>query len=161
MGLPLSISSAPSDIAQSLFVAHTIASPNLLPSRKQLLAELETSEDDLRRGGYDPDVLGHELVDLTEEGQSRIAYQDEIVDFLQIRNVTNLPLRGKGATKFVDDWRRRIAAVSPMLTIRRAWTRVQALGKEEERKWFKGRRTEEDWADMMDELIRWEESWVE
>ena len=155
VGLPVNVSNAPSDQAQGLFIAHTLADPTLIPPRLQLLTELEESEEALRKHGYDPDVIGHSLVDLIGNGESRSTYQDELIDFLKARNVEGLPLRGSGGL-FVDDWRRRAGLHKNMMTLRQTWARLESIGAGEVRKWLKGRSTEEDWANLLDELLAWQ-----
>jgi Flavin-binding monooxygenase-like len=152
VGLPVNVSNAPSDQAQALFVAHTLADPTLLPSRLDLLSELEEWEELLRKNGYDPDHMGHSSVDLVGNGESRSAYPDGVVDFLKARNVEGLPLRGSGA-RYTEDWRRRSGLTQYLGVVRNAWARVESLGPEEVRKRLKGRRTEEDWANLINELL--------
>ena len=77
IGLPTAIANCPSDIAQSLFAAHVIANPGILPPRAQLLHELAEYEDTVRARGLDPYINGHKMLN----GKSS-DYQDELVDFL-------------------------------------------------------------------------------
>ena len=58
VGLPEWISHWPSDYAQGLFIAHSIANPNILPSRGDMLQELEEEEARLRGLGIDPERNG-------------------------------------------------------------------------------------------------------
>lgn len=78
IGLPSAIANCPSDIAQSLFVAHVILNATLLPSRNELLRHLAEQEDGLRKAGYDPYNIGHRLPTNTSSD-----YQDELVDYLK------------------------------------------------------------------------------
>lgn len=58
VGLPEWISHWPSDYAQGLFIAHSIANPNILPSRATMLQELEEDQERLRKLGIDPERNG-------------------------------------------------------------------------------------------------------
>lgn len=58
VGLPEWISHWPSDYAQGLFIAHSIANPNILPNRGNMLQELEEDEERLRMLGIDPERNG-------------------------------------------------------------------------------------------------------
>lgn len=55
VGLPVLVANCPSDIAESLFVAHT-PTPNssVLPSREDMLADLSRRERTLQLEGLDP-----------------------------------------------------------------------------------------------------------
>ena len=87
VGLPTRIANCPSDLAQGLFVAQVIAKPWILPSRDDLLEELAEREDNTRRTGLDPYVIGHAML---PDRASSSDYQDELVDFLKhkVRSVT-------------------------------------------------------------------------
>ncbi|KAF8971415.1 hypothetical protein BDZ97DRAFT_1786402 [Flammula alnicola] len=78
IGLPTAIANCPSDTAQSLFVAHVILNPSILPSRAALLRELAAYEENIRAEGFDPYINGHKMLDGTSSD-----YQDELVDFLK------------------------------------------------------------------------------
>lgn len=59
VGLPVWIANAPSDFAQGLFVAHSLADPMVLPpSKEAALKELEANENLVRRQGNDPFWIG-------------------------------------------------------------------------------------------------------
>jgi len=79
IGLPTFIANCPSDVAQSLLVAHAIVQPHLLPSRLELLEDLARQEHESREYGVDPYVRGHRMYNGTRSND----YQDEIVEFLQ------------------------------------------------------------------------------
>jgi len=78
LGLPTRIANCPSDIAQSLLVAHAIFNASILPSREEMLQELGENEAHIRSLGYDPYTIGHEMV-----GAAPIDYQDGLIDFLR------------------------------------------------------------------------------
>jgi hypothetical protein len=64
-----------SDVAQSIFISYMIRDPSLLPSRQQMLSELELQEQDSRRRGVDPYVTGHWVFSDKECSD----YQDELI----------------------------------------------------------------------------------
>ena len=66
IGLPILVANCPSDIAQSLFVVHSIASSNLLPSREDMLNQLQQKERYMRTKGFDPYRVGHRLIDVDD-----------------------------------------------------------------------------------------------
>lgn len=80
VGLPTRIANCPSDFAQGLFVAQIIDKPWILPPREELLEELAQREDNTRRTGLDPYVIGHAML---PDRASSSDYQDELVDFLK------------------------------------------------------------------------------
>jgi hypothetical protein len=148
VGLPVLTSPCHSSIAQSLLVANMIADPSILPSRSELLAELRRKEQELRDGGHDPDYVGHHLVSIGEKGESLGSdFQEEIVNWLRDRGISI----GKG--KFVSDWRRWVGQMDVMLTLARAWSRVEEIGEKEVGRWVDGLESEDDWASMMHKLF--------
>lgn len=144
IGLPIFVSNCPSDLAQSVYVAHVIINGSLLGSREELLRELDASEEGLRARGYDPYHIGHRLV----EG-STFDYQDDLIEWLKGRGA--IPDDG---TKFVEGWRREAGQYQ---YLRRGWKRVEDLGRE--REWLRGVETEAEWADMMKRLNEWQKDW--
>ncbi|TBU25501.1 FAD/NAD(P)-binding domain-containing protein [Dichomitus squalens] len=149
IGLPVLVANCPSDIAQSLLVAHAIANASILPPREQLINELVAREDKLRAEGLDPYYVGHRLV---AEAESDHEYQDAVVQYL--KDVGALPEDGK---KFVEPWRRIGRDNSRLLG--RAWERVKE--RREENKWLEGVRTEDEWADLMSRLTEWQRAYEE
>ncbi|KAF9263242.1 FAD/NAD(P)-binding domain-containing protein [Marasmius fiardii PR-910] len=147
VGLPVLVANCPSDIAQSLFLAHVLADPSILPSRDEMMDNLVDRENQLRRLGYDPYIVGHRMVGGDEEAQD---YQDELVDYLKAQN--KLPNDGK---KFVEQWRRDTRNNSFLL--RRAWNHLLAEGQAET--WLDGIETESQWAEMMRRLADWQLDW--
>ncbi|KAI8971157.1 FAD/NAD-P-binding domain-containing protein [Trametes punicea] len=147
IGLPVLVANCPSDIAQSLLVAHAIANASVLPSRTSMLAELAAREAELRHEGFDPYDVGHRLVSPSETDHD---YQDALVEYL--KRVGALPQDGR---KFVEPWRRKSRAQSRLLG--RAWERVVQLGQE--RQWLEGVESEEQWADLMARLAEWQRSY--
>lgn len=145
IGLPIFVSNCPSDIAQSLFVAHSIANASLLPSREDLLAQLAVREENLRNQGYDPYSLGHRLPNGTAQD-----YQDELVGYLKEKGAIH-----DDGKKFVEEWRRYAAEHAP--TLKRGWKRVEELGTKQE--WLRGVVTEDEWARLMERLNAWETEW--
>ncbi len=149
VGLPVLVANCPSDIAQSLLVAHAIANSAILPSRGDMLQELAEREDNVRREGLDPYYVGHRLVADSETDHD---YQDALVEYL--KDVGALPQDGK---KYVEPWRRLGRANSRLLG--RAWDRVKARG--EDSKWLDGVRSEDEWADLMGRLTEWQRVYEE
>ncbi|KAF8842361.1 FAD/NAD(P)-binding domain-containing protein [Paxillus ammoniavirescens] len=144
IGLPELVQNCPSDTAQSIFAAHVIANPRLLASREELLQQLKDSEDTRQSGGTDPYSVGHTML-----GNSNFDYQDYLIDYLKERGA--LPNDGR---KFVEGWRRDARGYN---YLKRGWNRVEELG--EERKWLREVETEEEWADLMKRLDKWQEEW--
>ena len=149
VGLPVLVANCPSDIAQSLLIAHALANSSILPTRAEMLEELVEREEKLRSGGLDPYYVGHRLV---AEGETDQDYQDNIVQYL--KDVGVLPEDGK---KYVEPWRRLGRGKARLLA--RAWQRALHLG--EDREWLDGAQTEEEWADVMERLAKWQEAYEE
>ncbi|KAL0565817.1 hypothetical protein V5O48_016202 [Marasmius crinis-equi] len=149
VGLPVLIANCPSDVAQALLLSHALADPSVLPSRQRMLEDLIKRENHLRSLGYDPYQVGHKLVGGDTEAQD---YQDELVEYLKTKK--KLPDDGK---KFVEQWRRDSRKYSFLL--KRAWDRVVAIGEEDA--WLDGVESEDQWADMMTRLAKWQEEWEE
>jgi hypothetical protein len=147
VGLPILIANCPSDVAQSLLLAHAIADPSTLPSRSEMLSSLLKREESRRFKGMDPYYVGHKMVGGDTEAQD---YQDRLVEYLKERG--KLPNDGK---KFVEEWRRSGRRNSAI--IRRAWDRVEKDGSQ--RAWLDGITTESQWADLLKRLAAWEEKW--
>ena len=149
VGLPVLVANCPSDIAQSLLIAHAIANASVLPTREDMLDELVRREDGLRAQGLDPYYVGHRLV---AESETDHDYQDGLVEYL--KDVGALPKDGR---KFVEPWRRMGRRDSRLLG--RAWERVKELGEEEH--WLEGVETEEEWAALMQQLADWQRAYEE
>ncbi|TCD71738.1 hypothetical protein EIP91_005504 [Steccherinum ochraceum] len=149
VGLPVLIANCPSDIAQSILIAHALADPNVLPSRADLLSQLLEREQLLRDRGYDPYVAGHKMVGGDDDAQ---AYQDELVRYLKRRGA--IPDDGKD---YVEQWRRDARKESFLLN--RAWSRIENAGPEAVHKWLDGVETEAQWADLLGRLAEWEKKW--
>ncbi|EMD39675.1 hypothetical protein CERSUDRAFT_111984 [Gelatoporia subvermispora B] len=147
VGLPVLIANAPSDIAQSLFVAHALANASLLPPRDAMLRELVAHEDLLRGKGLDPYHVGHRLLGGDTEAQD---YQDNLVEYLKKHGA--IPDDGE---KYVEQWRRAGRTLSRLLA--RGWKRVEDL--DEQARWLDGVETEDEWAQLMERLAAWQEEW--
>ncbi|KAI0917566.1 hypothetical protein AcW1_007265 [Taiwanofungus camphoratus] len=147
IGLPVLIANCPSDIAQSLFVAHALANASILPSREEMLDELVARETNYRLKGYDPYLVGHRLVGGDTEAQD---YQDNLVEYLKEKNA--IYDNGK---KYVEPWRRWARLQSALMA--RGWQRVLEQG--EEAQWLDGVETEDDWAELMSRLVEWQTEW--
>lgn len=145
IGLPNYVANCPSDIAQSIFVAHSIANSSILPSREELLQQLSADEDRLRSLGFDPYQTGHRLVPTDSDRQWD--YQDDLINY--VKRLGALPNDGK---PYVEKWRRNTWEY-----LRRGWKRVEELGLQEQ--WLHGIETEADWADLMYRLNRWQGEW--
>ncbi|KAF8905493.1 hypothetical protein CPB84DRAFT_593986 [Gymnopilus junonius] len=144
IGLPSYIANCPSDYAQSLFTAHVISNPSLLPPRAVLLKELASYEENVRANGLDPYTNGHRMLNGTSSD-----YQDELVEFLKEKNA--IPDYGK---KYVEKWRRRLLDYQ---YLRRGWLHIEKLGKGAE--WTKGVESEAQWADLMERVNEWQQRW--
>lgn len=151
VGLPVLIANCPSDIAQSLLVAHVIANPSILPDRKELISQLIEREEYLRQRGYDPYVAGHKMVGGDDDAQ---AYQNELVRFLKEKG--SMPDDGKD---YVEQWRR--LARKDSFLLRRAWTRIEETGPVEVKRWLDGIETEDEWADLLTRLTEWQRRYEE
>jgi hypothetical protein len=81
VGLPVAIANCPANTAQSIFIAHMIRDPGLLPSRKQMHDELELQEQESRNLGVDPYVQGHRMPNANRSND----YQDELLDYLKVK----------------------------------------------------------------------------
>ncbi|KAI6010734.1 hypothetical protein F5J12DRAFT_564311 [Pisolithus orientalis] len=147
IGLPKMAFSRPSDTAQSIYVTSIIANGSLLAPRAELLRELADNEEDLRRRGYDPYYIGHTMLN-----GSTFDYQDNLID----------TLRSKGAlpewnNSFAEPWRRESAVYYAKGTLKRGWTRLEALGLAEE--WLEGVESEDEWADLLRRVNAWQTDW--
>lgn len=153
VGLTTQTYYAANDVAQSLFVAHTIANPDLLNihnktllppnrARQEYLRILRSREDTLRAHGVNPDIQGH------QSWGSPLDYQNDMVEWLKERGVKGLP-----DGEYVEPWRKE--AHDNRLYIVDAWHKIVALGPREEQKWLEGVRTESDWAELMRRLAEW------
>lgn len=149
VGLPVLVANCPSDIAQSLFVAHALANSSVLPSRDEMLADLVQRERTLYTEGLDPYYVGHRLISPSETDHD---YQDDLVEYL--KRVGALPHDGR---KFVEEWRRLGRGEARLLG--RGWERVVSLGQE--RVWLEGVETEEEWAKLLYRLADWQRAYEE
>ncbi|KAF8330457.1 uncharacterized protein EI90DRAFT_3060812 [Cantharellus anzutake] len=131
----------------TIFATRVIADPSLVADRISLLRELEEDEERLRRAGYDPDKRAHSLIDFTGQWQEANIFMDGIIDFLKEKNVTGLPLLGSGG-RYVEDWRRRTDDLPTLIQMFFTWRELEKRGEAE--KMVAGRRTEEDWIELLD-----------
>ena len=145
IGLPSYVANCPSDIAQSIFVVHSIANSSILPSREELLQQLLADEDHLRSLGFDPYQTGHKLLPISNGTQWD--YQDDLVEY--VKRQGGLPNDGR---PYVEKWRRHSREY-----LKRGWKRVEELEQQEQ--WLHGVETEADWADLMDRLNQWQGEW--
>jgi hypothetical protein len=151
LGLPVYTPACTLDITQTLFIINAILDPSLLPRRSELLAELRQREQDLRDEGFDPDYIGHLLIDDKSMG---FDYQDGIVQWLRERGARYMPLP-PGQT-YIDRWRRDLLSHVDLTCMIHGWERVAKLGEEEIHKWVADVESEQDWIIMMRKLIEWE-----
>ena len=156
LGLPTRIANCPSDIAQSLLVAHAIFNASILPSREEMLQDLGQNEAHIRSLGYDPYTIGHEMV-----GTAPIDYQDELIDFLRSKASVFVLAEAQKLTeiqgalptdrsKYVEQWRRDVYTYK---YIRDAWKLIEKSG--DGPKWTRDAHSEEDWADVMRRVDDW------
>ncbi|KAF9568479.1 FAD/NAD(P)-binding domain-containing protein [Agrocybe pediades] len=144
IGLPSAIANCPSDYAQSLFAAHAIVNPSILPQRHVLLQELALQEERVRAAGLHPYLNGHKMLNGTSSD-----YQDELIEFLKEKNA--IPDEGKW---YVEQWRRDIFTYQYM---KRGWARIEKLGIGAD--WTRGVETEAEWADVMRRVNEWQKRW--
>ncbi|KAI0823164.1 FAD/NAD-P-binding domain-containing protein [Trametes gibbosa] len=149
VGLPVLVANCPSDLAQSLLVAHALANASVLPSREEMLADLVKREETFRAEGLDPYHVGHRLISPSETDHD---YQDDVVEYL--KRVGALPQDGR---KYVEDWRRLGRNESRLLG--RGWERLVHSGQE--REWLEGVETETQWADLLTRLAEWQRAYEE
>jgi len=150
LGFPKVTPPALSTTAQSIFATHVIADPSLVKDRIALLRELEEEEERIRQAGFDPDHEGQTLVDCDGDSQEQNIYMDGLIDFLKQRNVTGLPLPGSGG-RYVEDWRRRINRSPTLEQLHNTWEELEIRGEAE--RLLVGRKTEEDWVELLDYLM--------
>jgi len=164
IGLLAPVSNALNCIAQSIFAGHLIAQPDrVYPTshitgqkdwdetlaREMLLKNLTTFEDWLASEGFDAYRLGHRMnFGLYTDAE----YQDSLIRDLQVQGL--IPLHDRGYI-FVEPWRTR--ARRRIAELRIIWKRIESRGAEEVKRWLDGVETEEEWADLMDRLLKWGE----
>jgi hypothetical protein len=164
IGLPVPIANSPSDVAQSTFAGHLIAQPhrvyptsyitghegwNETLARELLLKNLTTFENQLADEGFDVYHLGHKMnIGWYKEAD----YQDSLIAHLQSQGL--VPPHD-GDYVFVEHW--RVRARGKKLQLRMIWKEIESRGEKEVKRWLDGVATEEDWADLMDRLLKWGE----
>lgn len=154
VGLPIFVANALDSSAQGLLIGHTLASPNLLPTRAEMLDELHAREDAERAVGLDPEYIGHRILALPgEDPLAGMQYTESLVRYLQehgLAGVGTIPPLGEN---FTDPW--RIQCNRDTFLLRRTWKRVEALGPKAAEEWVSGVKSEQDWVKMMDRLAEW------
>ena len=164
IGLPTPAANALNDIAQSIFAGHLIAHPdrvyptshitgregwNETLAREILLKNLTAFEDWLASEGFDIYHHGH----MMDSGLYTDAeYQDSMITHLQTQGLVS---PHGGGYIFVEPW--RIRARQKMLELRRIWKGIESRGEEEVKWWLDGVETEEEWVDLMNRLLEWDE----
>ena len=164
IGLPFPGANALNGIAQSVFAGHLIAHPDrVYPTsditgqkgwnetlvREMLLKNLTAFENRVASEGFDVYHLGHMMnFGLYTDAE----YQDSLIAHLQTQGL--VPPRGRGYI-FVEPWRTR--ARGKILELRRIWKEIESRGGEEVKRWLDGVETEDEWADLMDRLVKWGE----
>ncbi|KAI0049947.1 FAD/NAD-P-binding domain-containing protein [Auriscalpium vulgare] len=151
VGFPTYSNNGFNDAAVALFIGYTIAYPHLLAERADFLEHLRADEASQRAIGLDPAYVGHRLV----RPGGETAYQDGLVEYLQVRGLAGHPGVPPLGQKFTPSWRIYGVAHSAILT--RAWTRIEEAGDREVRRWLEGAETEKDWADLIVRLVEWEQ----
>ena len=165
IGLPFPVTHAPGDVAQSMFAGHLIARPDLVYptshitghegwnetlARELLLKSLTALENRLAGEGFDVYHLGHKLnIGSYHNGNG---YQDSLIAHLQSRDL--IPPHDGGYV-FVEPW--RVRGTGNILRLRIIWEEIERRGEEEVKWWLDGIVTEEEWADLMDRLLKWGE----
>ncbi|KZT28804.1 FAD/NAD(P)-binding domain-containing protein [Neolentinus lepideus HHB14362 ss-1] len=148
VGLPWWIANAPSDYAQGLLTAHAIADPSWLPSKEELIDDLNAQENALRVQGIDPYRYGHAFASEVESE----AYVNGIIDLLRSRSPVRLPdFLADKTVPYLAPWRRR--AREQTFFMRRGWIRAEELGVEKQ--FLEGAETEDKWAEKIRMLEEW------
>ena len=165
IGLPFPIANSPSDIAQSIFAGHLIARPdrvyptshitgqdgwNETLARELLLKNLTAFENQLADEGFDIYRLGHNMNVVSYYNET--GYQDSLIAHLQSQGL--VPLHD-GDYVFVEPW--RIRGRGNRFRLGAIWKEVESRGEDEVKRWLDGAETEEEWADLMDRLLKWGE----
>jgi hypothetical protein len=164
IGLPSPIASASSGIAQSIFAGHLIARPdrvcptshitghegwNETLARELLLNNLTAFENRLAEEGFDVYHLGHRM---NVGSYNDADYQDSLIAHLQSQGL--VPPHD-GDYIFVEPW--RVRGRGKRLQLRAVWKEIESCGEEEVKRWLDGVGTEEEWADLIDRLLKWGE----
>ena len=164
IGLPVPIIHASNDIAQSIFAGHLIARPdrvyptshitgrggwNETLARELLLKNLTAFENQLADEGFDVYHLGHKMDIGSYSGRG---YQDSLITYLQSQGL--VPTCDRDYV-FAEPW--RIRGIENRLLLRKNWEEIESRGEEEVERWLGGVETEEEWADLMDRLLKWGE----
>ena len=162
IGLPVPIIHASSDVAQTTFAGHLIAWPdrvyptshitghegwNETLARELLLKNLTTFENQLAGEGFDVYRLGH-MMDIGS--YSGYDYQDSLITHLQSKGL--VPPYDRDYV-FVEPW--RIRGRENKVQLRKIWDEIEGRGGKEVERWLDGIETEEEWADLMDRLLKW------
>lgn len=138
--------------AQGLFAAYTIAHPELLDSREDLYAAILRREQCVREAGFDPVHAGHRPVGY--QNCEHTWFEDEMINYLKrhgLAGYPGVPAQGVNYTDAQRTWTYYHAFDLVM-----AWKQgVEPLGEDYAHQWVEGRETEEDWFDMMKELVVW------
>ena len=115
-----------------------------------LLKSLTALENRLAGEGFDVYHLGHKLnIGSYHNGNG---YQDSLIAHLQSRDL--IPPHDGGYV-FVEPW--RVRGTGNILRLRIIWEEIERRGEEEVKWWLDGIVTEEEWADLMDRLLKWGE----
>jgi hypothetical protein len=146
------------DYAQALFTAYTLANPTLLETRETLFALLTARENRLHEAGFIPTHYGHKIVHgygpLFGHGANG-SFQDLLVDYLRDRGLAGYPGIPPLGTNFTEPW--RVYVLRHGLDMLLAWN----AGEDREgvrawnERWVRGRRTEEDYLQMMYAVVEW------
>jgi len=142
VGLPTYIAICSCYTAQSIFIAHMIRDPTLLPSRQQMLHELELQEQKSKDLGVDPYVQGHKMPTF----EKSCDYQDDLLDYLKVKGAI-----ANDGKKYVEEWLRKAYKYTHL---KRGWDRIEAMGTADE--WVNGVSTVEQWAGLMDRVNAWQ-----
>ncbi|VDC06651.1 unnamed protein product [Peniophora sp. CBMAI 1063] len=138
--------------AQGLFVAYTIARPELLDSRQELRDALVKREQCVREAGFDPARAGHRP--LGYRNCEHTWFEDEMINYLKRHGLAGSP--GVPALDVNYTTTRREQTYFKAFDMLMAWKQgIQPQGEEYVRQWVEGRETEEDWFQLMEKLIAW------
>ncbi|KZV73409.1 FAD/NAD(P)-binding domain-containing protein [Peniophora sp. CONT] len=138
--------------AQGLFAAYTIARPELLDSREDLYAAILRREQCVREAGFDPLHAGHRPVGY--QNCEHTWFEDEMINYLKRHGLAGFPGVPALGVNYTDA--QRTWTYYHAFDLVMAWKQgVEPLGEDYAHQWVEGRETEEDWFDMMRELVVW------
>ncbi|KAI0027605.1 FAD/NAD(P)-binding domain-containing protein [Vararia minispora EC-137] len=157
-GLPMYNPTGLTTAAQGLFMAYTLAQPELLRSRVQMLRDLEEREERVRELGLDPERVGHKPTIGYGPLAGHLAngsYEDLLMHSLRDRGLAGYPGIPQLGANFTEQW--RLYVMSTGTDVLFAWNAgelTEGVERWNER-WTKGRVTEKDYVKAVKGVIEW------